>query len=401
MDRNILQPKIAAAPSAIRDWFGSEACVEAIGKVNDQFNIIGENSRIIPRLLLRLEIKDISPGYFSGALAVALNTDKNHVAMIVGEIKKTILAPVEKDFANYDIDLALLDKFEIPITKPVAPAPKVLEEIHAVSKVPISTPMPVPFTAPATKISVIVPSASKQESAKLITEKITPSLDEFSGIGKNPVPIASPAPTPAPAPKPFILQMSASSVPIPNAPNFRVPTTAENIMGGRKGPEPLPMRSAVVEFGNMPIPKPATKPAAPLPATTPKVTVVRYGSEKSVPPAPPKPEPMRTVIEITPETLKTVAPIQKMPAQPSFAPLSQIPVPSPMMPAPSRAEGPKPPVATMPAVSSIPKPQTPALAPIKPVSPTPPAPPKPLPEIPKPAAPSEKIITKDYSETGK
>jgi hypothetical protein len=328
--------------------------VTAIGKLNDQFNMVGENRRLIPRLLLRLEVKDIAPEYFAGALALALNSEKNRALLIVGEVRKSVLAPVEKDFADYGVDLSLLDRFEIPIVKPSEPTPKVLEEIRPAAKM-----------SPPTPTTAVIPVAIPK-SAPLPAASKTASLDEFSRIGTNKTAPSSPVIHP---PKPVVLQTESIPRPILNAPNFKVPTISQDIMGGERVPGSLSQKAAVVEIGGMPTPK-ATPSAQTPPA--PKVTVVRFGSENSKTPiTPPKPEATRTVTEITSETLKATVPAPKEPPRPTFTPISQIPVPSPI------AQKPQPPIA-----------------------PASPMTPKPMPQVPKPAAQPEKVIQKDYSASG-
>jgi hypothetical protein len=149
----------------------------------------------------------------------------------------------------------------------------------------------------------------------------------------------------------------------------------------KKGFGPMPTASAVIEFGGMPVPKTPT----PQSSVTPKVTVVRFGNEKSGAPAgslpvtPPTPEPMRTITEITPESLRTDSSIPKPTIQPSFTPLSQIPVPSLGIP--------KPATAVIPAILK---------ASVPPATPNPVSMP-----VPKPSNQPVKVIQKDYSETEK
>jgi hypothetical protein len=277
----------------------------------------------------------LHPEDMANEMRDALGIDIRIATSIAGTINQRVFAPIRTD----------IDKVYNPSAGETS-MPKIVEEIHP----PMAELMPtsVPAVLPIVSIPVAIPTAPKQEMIKPATEKT--SFDEFARLGKNS------ASAPAPAPKPIVLQTESIPRPISNAPNFRIPTIAENVMSGQKGSGQLPTRTAVVEFGGMPIPKPV--PASQFSAA-PKVTVVRYGSENSAMPAiPPKPKPMRTITEITPETLESVAPIPKAPPQPSFAPLSQIPIPPPIMP-------------------------------------------KPLPEIPKPATLPEKIVQKDYFSAGK
>ena len=274
-----------------------------------------------------------------------LGVDIRIATSIATAINQRIFVPLRAD----------IDKVYDPIGTPTTP--KIFEEIHP----PIAELMSSPATPSAFPASTptVVPTPAKQEPVKPAAQKTT-ALDEFARIGKNAGPAPAPIPAAAPAPKPVFLQTESISRPIPNAPDFRVPTIAENIMSGGKEPARLPTKAAFIEFGGMPVPKPTTTPR---PSVAPKVSVVRYGSENS---APPKPESARTITEITSGTLKTTVPVPtNTPARPSFTPISQIPVPSPIMV----------------------KPQNP----VAPPSSTPPTPPK-------PAGQPEKVVIKDYSE---
>jgi len=128
-------------------------------------------------------------------------------------------------------------------------------------------------------------------------------------------------------------------------------------MIGQKGSGQLPVRTAVVEFGGMPIPKPA--PASQFFAT-PKVTVVHYGSENSAMPAtPPKPEPMRTINRNNARDVEIDCANSKS--------ASATVIRAAITDSRSSAHNAKPPTPAMPISSMSP------------------ASPKPMPEIPKPA----------------
>jgi hypothetical protein len=315
----------------------------------------------------------------------ALSIDIRIATSITNAINQRIFAPIRAD----------IDKVYNPNPEELI-APKIVEEIRPAQK--ISVPASLVIPAPAS-LSATIPVTPKQEPIKPAAPK--PAIaDEFARAGTNKPTSA----TPAPMPKPMVLQTESISRPITNAPNFRVPTIAENIMGAKGASMPLPPRTAVVEFGGMPLPK---TPTVPQPSTAPKVTPIRYGSENSTAPAkPPVPEPMRTVTEITPETLKVVAPAPKPSTQSSFTPISQIPIPSsiaqkPFVSAPSPIPAQAKP---MPIAQTSPAPQKsisqiPAPAPIKPTPATvmPSMPPKPMPQTPTPAGQPEKVIQKDYS----
>ena len=286
----------------------------------------------------------------------SIGIDIRVATSIANALNQRIIAPLRQE----------IDKAYNPSTPAVTP--KSLEEIRP----PMAEMMPAPVAASRPSVlPTASPLAPKQEPVKSApTEKLVP-LDEFAQLKAKSVAV----PSAAPAPKPVFLQTESIPKPILNAPNFRVPTIAENIMGGDRSSGPIQTKAAVVEIGGMPIPK-ASAPQAP---TTPKVTIVHYGNEKSVPTiTPPKQEPTRTITEVTPETLKTVVPISKTPT-PSFTPITQIPIPSPAAP--------KPPVPTAPTAVNIPvslKPPIPSPAP-----------------MPRPTNQPEKVIQKDFMEGGK
>jgi hypothetical protein len=366
MEDKLLRSKILAAPQPIKDWFGSEELANIVSGVNTHFHILGENQRIVPRLLLRLEIKDLSPDYFAGALATAFNIDKNRAMVIVSEIKSSALAPIEKDFAKYGVDLSLLDKFEIPIAQSATGTPKIIEEIRPAAATSSSS-MPLPAKI-STATSVTVPTP---------TSTPIPALKSQNSPARASLPnVVKPAES-VPPPKPVMLQSESIPHPILNAPNFRMPTNAEDIMSTKNGPAPTPVRSAVVEFGNMPASR-ATSPQASPAGRTPltqqaPISIKPLGTE-----------PARTVTEITPEALKNFAPTPVTPPRPSFTPISQIPIPSPIAPKPQIASAPVPPSPV--TFSPMPQPQKPPVTGIP---------------MPQPANQPEKVVRKDYSEMEK
>lgn len=118
MNVQILRLKLNKVPSEIKLWIGSDQAVEYIKSINQHFNLINKNQKnVIPQLILRLEIKDLEPQYFSGELSHKLGIDKDKAIIIVNEIRRIILNPIKKYLEDYDIDIGLLDKFEIPIVK--------------------------------------------------------------------------------------------------------------------------------------------------------------------------------------------------------------------------------------------------------------------------------------------
>ncbi len=341
-------------PENLRDELVSEVNSNFIWQACEAEHVPDEKIYTVSKLAGAVLMGFLHPEDMANEIRDALSIDIRIATSIANAISQRIFAPLRSD----------IDKIYNPNLNNVA-APKILEEIRP----PIAELIP---TATLARLSSVSPTATAP------TPKITPpappkpatSLDEFARDGENTVPALAPA---AP-PKPVVLQTESIARPIPNAPDFRVPTIAENIMG-KNASAPLSSRPAVIEFGGPAMPK---TPSPLRPPITPKVTVTRYGSENSAAPVkPPTPEPMRTITEITPEALKTIVPTPKPPAKPSFTPISQIPIPSPIAPKSS--------------VSSV----------SKSASPMPPAPPKPIPQTLLPVGQPEKVIQKDYSEEKK
>jgi hypothetical protein len=329
-------------PENLREELVSDVNSKFIWQTCEAEHISDEKIYTISRIAGSVLMGFLHPEDMANEVRDELGIDIRIATSIASAINQRIFTPLRAD----------IDKVYEPVTG--LTAPKIFEEVHP----PITELIPRLTPTPLTSISSIAPVSTtvapvalpKQEPIKSPAEKAPSSLDEFARLGKN-----TPPSPPTPAPKPFVLQTESTSRPIPNAPDFRMPVVAENIMGNKRELEPLPTKTAVIEFGGMPIPK----APAPQSSAAPKVTVVRYGSEKSVPPAmPPKPEPMRTITEITPETFKTAMPTPKAPTQSSFTPLSQIPVPSPIMPKPPTPAATAVPMTPVPPkpISQVPKP---------------------------------------------
>jgi hypothetical protein len=285
-----------------------------------------------------------------------LGIDLRIAAAIASAINQRIFTPIRAD----------IDKAYQPIAAAAVATtgPKIVQEIRPVPTAPKPTGTPPPMSIPvaptvqmpAPKSAAPMPSPAQKPAPSFVTP---PSPMPSMPLRPSPVsvtartsPATAPAPTSAPAPKPVMFQTQAAPRPIQNAPDFRIPKIAENIMG-ENASRVLPVRSAIVEIGG--IPKPATPSQIPQPSIP---GMPRYGGEKI---EPPKPEPTRTITEVTPEAFqKTDIPVPKASPAP-FTPILQTQVPSSV----------KPPV---PAPAPMPK-ATPGK--------------------------EEKVIQKDYSEPGK
>lgn len=135
MDKQTLRLQFLKAPSDIRDWFVSEEVSSAVQAINKHFTISNDHRSILATLLARLVAKDLSPDYFSGELAIELKIDRDKALGMAAETKRAILDPLKKEFADFGIDITLLDKFQMPIIKTVplsadaAAGPKIIQDI--------------------------------------------------------------------------------------------------------------------------------------------------------------------------------------------------------------------------------------------------------------------------------
>lgn len=114
MDAQTLRTKLSETPESIRTWFGSESVVTHISDVNGELGLKDEQKKTIPRLILRIEIQDLEPQFFSGELANELGLDKTKAQIITTKIKKSVFEPIKNKLIDYGIDINLLDRFEIP-----------------------------------------------------------------------------------------------------------------------------------------------------------------------------------------------------------------------------------------------------------------------------------------------
>ena len=324
MDTTTLQLKISSVLPTISDYLGSEGVIDLIGKINETFHISEKDSRIIPTLLLRLEIEDIEPQYFTGELAHQLNLERDKALAISEEIRRLILFPIAKEFTKINIDVNLLKSFEIPVIKTAAMAsgkPMMLEEIQRPA-----TPRP---ASPLNELP--------------IAPKPTTTISSESPVIN--------------IPKPVILQESASFESNKKSSDFHVNLSEDKIKGLSNVPRPMPSKPAILEFGSLPqIP---TKDIEPSSSKSGEYKG-EFGSSSLSSKLPTKnteamPEKNRTLTEITapiqipPEKIVPKAPPVPMPAPMPIAPQASTPLPPPPEP--------DPPPPPLPLPSLMPKPE--------------------------------------------
>ncbi len=89
-----LRQRFMELPEKIRDWLASERATYAIIEINQRLGLFGIFIEIIPRLVLRLVVKDLNPDTFITALSKELDIDLASAKTIAQEIEEKILRPV-------------------------------------------------------------------------------------------------------------------------------------------------------------------------------------------------------------------------------------------------------------------------------------------------------------------
>lgn len=321
MDKKTLRSKIASLPDGIKVWLGSEDVAALVKAINAHFNILSENRRVIPTLLLRLAVNDLDAEYFSGELAAELQIDKDKAMTITSEIKKSIFLPIKKNLIDDGVDFAAFDKFESPPL--IKAGPKILSEINApkvmsqtatgaavVGSVPLGTnqtKIAPPPMAPK-KLSEVGWSRSTPEGPVVKLSQASPSMPQPAFGTQRVAPPSQPRPMPSevkgsvgeferiamrqsgqiskPAtssePAPMMLHEDTVFKPASNVPNFRLQQPTEGF-GLQKNTVLPPMKPAVLDFAKAPQPAPQN-PASSSPR------VVHYSEYNAVPPAPKMPQ---------------------------------------------------------------------------------------------------------------
>lgn len=177
MTQEKIREKLRAVPEPIKIWFGSEEIVSHVREINEQLGLKEEKESIVPRLLFRLELKDLEPQFFSGELAQELGISKEKALTITTEVKETLLRPIQKQLSEYGIDIFLLNEFNIPLPRMKRTAETVIPaSLSSEPKVPsfaefrrtlsetTSVPAPTPKTpTPVTASTVTSPFVLHEE----------------------------------------------------------------------------------------------------------------------------------------------------------------------------------------------------------------------------------------------
>jgi hypothetical protein len=293
-----------ALPLPLREELYSEAGSSFLWSTCEAEHIPDNKIYDIARIVGYVLMGFLRPEDMAGEIRDTTGIDLRIATPIANAVNQRIFVPLRPQ----------IDKVYNLTTDATGAAPKMLEEIRPAPKTQSSVSVPVPA-----KFSPI-PAPLPQQAANKVS------------------PVAPPRPgEKIPTQRPVVLQVESASRPILNAPNFRVPTIAEDAMGTKKASVPLPVKPAVVEFGGGAGTPRATTPQNPVAATKIPLSI-----------KPSSPDPMRTVTEITPGALKNFVPMPATPPRPSFAPTTQINIPSSVAPKTSAASAPKPPAPEIP-----------------------------------------------------
>lgn len=100
-----IQNLLKDVPQDIRYWLGSEKTTYFISALNQKLGLEGDRQRIIPRLLFRLETRNLLPQNFVSELSKELDKPVEELKPIIEEIKKNILLPIDADLFRWGVDI--------------------------------------------------------------------------------------------------------------------------------------------------------------------------------------------------------------------------------------------------------------------------------------------------------
>lgn len=124
-------------PDQVKTWLSSAQITFLVSELNRRLGFKEEEKmRVIPTLILRIAIADISPESFVSELSKLLGANTETAKSIAKEIEEKMLRPIEIILRNQlGIDIKLIHVSPIP--SPVQPIPS---EAHPI-------PMPLPTTS--------------------------------------------------------------------------------------------------------------------------------------------------------------------------------------------------------------------------------------------------------------
>jgi hypothetical protein len=153
MDTTSLRKSFESLPQPIKDWLTSEQTTLRIIEINKRVDVTGNTLSVIPKLILRLVIKDLNPRNFIDEIRRGLDVTDETAKTITQEIEQAILRPIAINLRReVGIDI---NEIYSPPTVPTRPAP--VPPMPTVTTPPVPTPVP-PRPTP---IPPTIPPASK------------------------------------------------------------------------------------------------------------------------------------------------------------------------------------------------------------------------------------------------
>jgi hypothetical protein len=312
-----LRSKLNLIPLPIRSWFASEETSSMVQTINEHFKVQESDRTVIPKLLLRLEAKDLQPDYFAGELSGELKIDRDKALGISAEVQRVILGPVKKDFADIGIDISLLEKFQIPAikdlnpTNPTGTAPIIIQDIGTSVASSAPKPVSIPTNMATSQTINAAPSLKTVAVPNNLPPVADPKSSRLSDIGW------SRSRTADPVVKLDITQPLASA-PKPAQPAVSTPSTPAQLRptaAPQQQPAPALGKSPLSEFDRLNALKNIVNGSKPPAATVPSTPVPPAITATVPTPKPAQaPTPVPGAIPVTPEPTK---PAQTTPAAPA------------------------------------------------------------------------------------
>lgn len=127
-------------PQEIRLWLASDSTAEEVRRINSELDLQDEERRLIPHLLFRLVVKDLTPEHFTETLSDWLDIAPSSANTIAKEIKDRILAPASAPLRSWGIEISLIRLIEPGRHSPVAPQAPLSPESAASPPTPPKLP---------------------------------------------------------------------------------------------------------------------------------------------------------------------------------------------------------------------------------------------------------------------
>ncbi|MDP1689577.1 MAG: hypothetical protein Q8L47_05650 [bacterium] len=139
-------------PPEIRMWLSSISVTEKLRRISMELDIQEDELVLIPHLLFRLAVKELTASRFTETLGDWINVEPNTLNLIISEIKDGILLPISGQLRDWGVDINQIKPLVIEVRRPiVAPPPPPPPPQPKVAYIPPPPPPPayVPPPIPA------------------------------------------------------------------------------------------------------------------------------------------------------------------------------------------------------------------------------------------------------------